>query len=198
MAAAPDIISRKVRDPARLTLHVVFACVDTFRTLRHDILAGDDPTPYMDRDRRQVGRQENEHHESEHQVNEHQVNEHQERKQQESEHQGNEDRETESRGSELQTARDRLKPKDNSQKMAHYKTHTLRRHRRKEQRKNGAKRWKKTNQEFLSNRSGATRLNETVVSQLDTSCTTKKNPKKRSVKAPSIEHAHKPRYARSL
>lgn len=66
-----------------------------------------------------------------------------------------------------------------------------------EHRKNGAKRRKASQEEGRSNVPGAIRLNETVVSQLDTSCT-KKNPKKRSVKAPSIEHTHKPRYARLL
>lgn len=118
---------------------------------------------------------------------------------QDSKPQENESPEDKLQESEHQDAgQERSQSKDEAQKKAHHRGDASKKGRRpRERRRNGAKRRKASQEEPLSNVPGATRLNETVVSQLDTSCT-KKNPKKRSVKAPSIEHAHKPRYARSL
>lgn len=95
---------------------------------------------------------------------------------------------------------DHSQSQDKSQTVMRRGAKDLRRRRRTqgERRKHGAKSRRKLGQEeSLSKVAGAGKLNETLASQLDISCT-KKNPKRKSIKAPSIEHANKPRYARSL
>lgn len=89
----------------------------------------------------------------------------------------------------LQIAKDRLKALERIDDLK-------KRRKTKEGKKRKKKRKRPAQAKSTSRLSTATRLNETVVSQLDVSCFARKILGKGLIKAPSIEHARPAKYAR--
>jgi len=93
--------------------------------------------------------------------------------------------------SKLQIAKDRLKTLERIDDLK-------KRKKTKEGKKRKKKRKRPAQAKSSSRLPTATRLNETMVSQLDISCVAKKILGKGLIKAPSIEHARPAKYVRSV